>query len=511
VRWLIVFLLACSSKKESPPPSPPPVSRVTADAAVSSEALDVVVDKRVELLSIVMRLAGADEYNVAQTPYAKEIDKTFGKFKDHAAVRMTRELRAKHGISYDAPMVFAVHLDGVFALHDAPQLVVIDKRWQGVDLEAYAAALRSFAADTKLVDYFNAHAFEHEEQLAAVRTLVNADNPVPFFDELFGLRRVHTVVLGLLLGTNNVGVRHGDNFYQILSTPTLPLLVHEMAHSYINPLFAKHAAALEPAGKALFPLFAAQMRNQKYGDWQTMFNESGVRALVVLFMRTRKGDVAGAAAARDEMRASFLWINELTEVFRKYQRAGTKDEAALMAQVTALFDGLVKQYGGKPPPTPFIGPFDAVLARDYVLAVAPGPAADYAKKLPFFATKRIVDPAAKVEPGIGIVAYGTPSTNALIAQIASNASWKITADGIELGAKKFPGKDLVLIATWFRLDDPTRGVAVYAAADERALVGINGQRHGPRDWLVARRTAKGYEVVETGDWPVDAGAWVPFK
>jgi hypothetical protein len=69
----------------------------------------------------------------------------------------------------------------------------------------------------------------------------------------------------------------------------------------------------------------------------------------------------------------------------------------------------------------------------------------------------------------------------------------------------------VLIATWFRGDDPTQGIAAYAAANDADLAGINSLRHGPRDWLVAKKTAKGFEVVETGDWPVDANAWVPFK
>ena len=480
------------------------------DAAIAVEAIDAVVDKRVELLSIVMRLAGANEYRVAETPYAKAIDKTFGPFKNHPAVRMTAELRAKHGISFDAPMVFAVHLDGVYALHDADEIAQLDKRWAGVDLEAYAAALRSFAADTKLADYFSAN--EAEAELAALRKLVNTDNPVPFFEQLFGKRGSHTVVLGRLLGTNNVGVRHGDDRYQILTMPTLPILVHEMAHSYINPAFEKHHAELERAGSALYALFAPSMRAQNYADWQTMFNEAGVRALTVLFMRQVKGDVAGAAAARDELRASFVWTNELVELFRKYQRdrATYADFDAFMPQVVAFFDGLAKQYDGKPPKTPFMGPFDAVLRGDYVLALPAGPVGDYAKKLPFFANKQIIDPASAIEPGKNIVAYGTPATNHQIADIAVTASWKITADAIELGGKRIEGKHLVLIATWFRRDDPTRGIAVYTAATEADLVGINSLRHGPRDWLVARRTGKTYEVVETGDWQVYNGAWVAF-
>ena len=469
----------------------------------------VVIDKRVELLAIVMRLAGAPEYQTARTPYALEIDRVYGKLANHAAVKLARELRAK-GISYDAPMIFAVHLDDALNLDNAAEIATIDKRWAGVDLEAFAAALRQFAADAK-----QAGTPQHTDKLAAtaekVRALVAADNPVAFYDEVFGAGPQHTIVYGELLGTNNVGVRNGNKFYQVLSSVDLGLLVHEMAHSYINPLLAKHAALLEPAGKQLYPLFATTMRAQNYADWQTMFNESAVRALVVLFMRERKGDVAGAAAARAEMRAGFLWVNELTELFRKYKRGTVRDADALAKDVAAFFDALAKQYGQTPPKTPFLGPFDAVIRGNYVLALPPGPAGDYAKTLSFFANKPVIDPAAAVEPGKGIIAYGSPASNAAIAQVADLAGWKITADGIELGAKKFPGKHLVLVATWFRAADPNTGFAVYAAADDVDVVGINSVRHGGNDWMVVRRDGKKLVVVESGDWPVDANAWVPFK
>lgn len=480
------------------------------DASIAAP-LSVRVDKRVELLAIAMRLAGAKEYQVAAHAYAKEVDKTFGAFVKHPAIVRAAELRAKHGIGFDAPMQLAVHLDDDLNLVNGDELPTIDRRWNGVDIAAYVELLRTFAADAKLDAFFASHRATYDKAEAAVRSIITHD-PTPFYEGLFGDHGKQTVVPGMLLGTNNVGVRNGNDFYQILSTPTLPLLVHEMAHSYINPAFANHHAALEPAGKALYPLFADAMRAQNYVDWQTMFNEAGVRALTVLFMRQTHGDVVGASAARDELRASFVWTNELAELFRKYQRDRGRYASfdAFMPQVIAFFDGLVKQYGGVPPKVPFVGPFDAVLRRDYVLALAPGPAADYTKTLAFFATKRVVDPAMKVEPGIGIVAYGTPKTNALIAQIAELAQWKITPERIELGGKSFAGTDLVLIATWYRGDDPTCGVAIYAAADESDLVGINSIRHGSRDWLVARRSAKGYEVVETGDWPVENGGWVAF-
>lgn len=474
------------------------------DAAVAAP-LPVRVDKRVELLAIAMRLAGAKEYQVAQHPYALAVDKAFAGFAKHPAIVRTAELRAK-GIGFDAPMQLAVALDDKLALTGTDDL---DPRWQGIDVPAYVALLQAFAADAKLDAFFVAQRPVYDKAEAQVRAIIT-DNPVPFYDALFGAGPRHTVVPGMLLGSNNVGVRRGTDFYQVLSTPTLPLLVHEMAHPYINPLFAKHHAALEAAGKAIYPLFAATMRAQNYADWQTMFDEAGVRALVVLYLRQAKGDVAGAAAARDELRAGFVWTNELTEVFRKYQRDGAPDPEAAMPHVIAFFDGLAKQYAGAPPKTPFLGPFDAVMRGDFVVALPSSPAGDYARTLPPFAKRPAVDPSATVEKGKGIVTYGSPATNPMIADIAVTAGWKITPQGIELGAKKLAGEHLVLVATWFRRDDPTRGIAVYAAANDADLVGINhGVRHGMNDWLVARKVGKGYEVVERGDWPFENNAWVP--
>jgi Domain of unknown function (DUF4932) len=506
VRWLLVVAFACSSKKAEPPPAklPPPRDAALVDRAPVA-ALELAVDVRIQAMSILMRLAGAPEYQVARTKFAAAVDRAFARFANHDAVQRLKALRASNGIAFDAPITLAVHLDLDFKLDNAGEVAALDKRWAGVDLEALAASIRAFVSASKLNDFVNAQDFSAEIQ--ALRAL---DNPVPFFTALFGTRGDHVLVAGLLLGTNNVGVRNGTTYYQVLSTPTQALLVHEMAHSYINPLFATHAAQLEAAGTSIYPLFALTMRAQHYGDWQTMLNEAAVRALVVLYMRQVKGDVAGAAAALEELRAGFVWTNELTEVFRKYQRDGAPDAEAALPKVVALFDALAEQYAGVPPKTPFLGPFDAVLRGDFVLALPKGPAGDYARTLPPFANRPVVDDKATVPPGTSIVAYGSPASNAMIADIAVTAGWKITPDGIELGAKKFAGTHLVLIATWFRRDDPTRGIAVYTAADDADLVGVNhGVKHGPKDWLVARKAGPGWEVVETGDWPFENNAWVP--
>ena len=57
--------------------------------------LEARVDPRVELMSLIFRLAGNNEYNqpLSKSPYSKEVDDHFGKFRDHKAVKFAQQLR----------------------------------------------------------------------------------------------------------------------------------------------------------------------------------------------------------------------------------------------------------------------------------------------------------------------------------------------------------------------------------------------------------------------------------
>ena len=70
------------------------------------------VDERTELLSIVFRLAGAEEYvNDFVPSYSKDIDAWFATYRDHDAVRFARQIRKMRGVSYDAVMSYAICIE----------------------------------------------------------------------------------------------------------------------------------------------------------------------------------------------------------------------------------------------------------------------------------------------------------------------------------------------------------------------------------------------------------------
>ena len=78
----------------------------------SRTLIEVRVDPRVELFSIIFRLAGNKEYSQGRVEsYVKDVEKHFGPFRNHPAVGMARKLRTTRGVGYDAPMSLAVHLD----------------------------------------------------------------------------------------------------------------------------------------------------------------------------------------------------------------------------------------------------------------------------------------------------------------------------------------------------------------------------------------------------------------
>jgi hypothetical protein len=315
----------------------------------------VHVDRRVELMSIVCALAGFKEYTLGRVnPYRTDVIAAFRGFVQHPAVVMARDLRAKHGIGYDAPMILAVHLDDQLVLHDAGELPLLDARWTGVDAEAYAALLRDFARDAKLDAFMAVHADHYAMVADVLRGAVVAENPVAWFDGVFGKRdKAHyTVIAAPMTGTYNFGVRatrsdgtldmfqliavDTDNGIPIVNADLTYLLVHEMAHSYINPHLAEHEPELGPPAQKLFAKVETAMRAQAYPTWQIFLNESVVRATTLVYIDDKLGNAAAAIQLDRELALDFNGTAELARLIRAYRTDHVDYVPRLVAMLTAL-------------------------------------------------------------------------------------------------------------------------------------------------------------------------------
>jgi hypothetical protein len=325
---------------------------------------DVRVDLRVELLSIVFRLAGSPEYTKGGiASYNAAVDAHFAGVKDHDAVKRARRLRATRGVSFDAVAAFAVHLDGIEKLGELVPLEPLsrglDSRWTPEDAHAFLADLRDFAARGKARDFFESQKDLYAHAASSLQKVLAEHADLTWLDRFFGARpgARFQVALGLLIGGNNYGpsvlLKDGnETLYSIIGCwqtdaagkPTFDktivgVVIHEICHSYCNPIVDAHLAALEPAGTRIFSQVDSPMRDQHYANARIVLCESLVRASVVRYLAATQGEKAAAAEVAAQKGRSFLWVGELAGRLGEYEKERGKFPTldAFVPHIVAFF------------------------------------------------------------------------------------------------------------------------------------------------------------------------------
>ena len=326
-----------------------------APAPAPEHRLRIAVDARVELLSILCRVAGYPEYAKAASPYARAADAHFAPFAGHAAVRSTAGLRARWGISYDAPVELALYLDaGLAPLRPlSPLPPGLDPRWETAPVDAYLGEVRAFAAAADFGGFFAAQAPLRARVEAAFRAFLHTRPIVPWFDGAFGKRARASYLLapGLLTWPMNYGARavHADGAEDVVQVMfledadadgvprptalTLELLAHETAHSYVNPIFEARAAEMAPVAAPLFARAEKAMHAQHYDTVGIMVNESVVRAVTILYLRAKSTAGHAEKSLAEQEKLGFVWTADLLAALEALRAgSGGKLEAG------ALFD-----------------------------------------------------------------------------------------------------------------------------------------------------------------------------
>jgi hypothetical protein len=327
--------------------------------------LRVIVDPRVELLSILFRLAGSPEYNMGRVAsYVKDVDDHFGPYRYYPAVEMARKLRQTRGVGFDACMILAVHVTDAYTLKEKvpfdPPPEIFGPRWPPAEAREFLEKARGFVKDTRFEEFIRDHQRLYRVAVSRIQELVRTHGHLEWFPEFFGARpqASFTVAVGLLNGGGSYGphCRTADGkeeLYCILGVwktdakglpqfdrDMLDVVIHEFCHSYSNPIVARHLGELQGAGGKIYPRVAAHMMGQAYGSWQAMMYESLVRACVVRYSYNYEGPVAARLAVEEEKRRRFLWIQELSDLLGQYEtqrdRYPTLD--SFMPRIVAFFN-----------------------------------------------------------------------------------------------------------------------------------------------------------------------------
>lgn len=332
----------------------------------------VSVDPRVELMCVIFRLAGNQEYGKCRiASYNRDVDEHFGPHKDHPAVQLAAELREKRGVSYDAVISMAVHVSDAYDLREKapfePRPVGLDGRWNPDEAREFLEKTRHFAQSTRFEEFVDSHGPLYGQTAARARDFLHKEVHLEWLKTYFNTVPdvSYHVVPGMLNGPSNYGVRFSDGqtaeFYCVLgvvdtdrrgvprfSRHQRSTVVHEFCHSYANPVVDKHAEALRAAGEKLFPRVESQLKRMAYGNWRTMMYESLVRACEVRYVAAHEGEALAQLAIWQHKAKGFPWIGGLSKLLADYE--ARRDEyptlEAFFPQIVEFFN----EYAESPPP-----------------------------------------------------------------------------------------------------------------------------------------------------------------
>lgn len=314
-------------------------------------------DERVELVSAVFHLAGAQEYNSVKVPsYEASLDSAMAGFIDHQVVALAREYGDAYGISYDAVVAFSLHLkfasDSTLAF-DGSFLDGGDdsfERWPEKARTDFLIALNDFYEKSGFHSWFESTAGIRADAVNSFDKIggqVDLDWFESFFEKRDGAR--FKIILSILIGPNNYGCHarmadgtdlispvigccqsNGEGNVGYKFDSVFPILIHEFSHSYCNPLDQKYWELMKRKAARVFRPVRKQLNSQAYDDPQNMVNETFVRASVICYLSDHFPDVNVEDLIFTEQTSGFMltrtFVNSLMRRWQGSSKSQTMDE-----------------------------------------------------------------------------------------------------------------------------------------------------------------------------------------
>jgi hypothetical protein len=309
--------------------------------AARAQELRAEVDPRVELMSILFRLAGNPEYHQCRVPlYDQAIERYFAPYRDHEAVQLARAL----GVGFAAAMKIAAYLRDVDTLAarvplDSPGVHLYEK-WDAGKARAFLSAARRFTAESNFQGFLNSQQPLYEATNDRLQAFLLEKGDPSWFIRFFGPPgpAAFVIIPGLANGAPSYAARVIDEtgaqaIYAIpgvskVDAEGLPVfdsdwgvtMANEIADTYAGPAIDKFAAGMEKAAGQIYAAVAPAMRRQSYGTWRIMLSESLSRAATIEYVMEHEGPQAARILIGKENSRSFFWMSGLVDLLDAYRK-----------------------------------------------------------------------------------------------------------------------------------------------------------------------------------------------
>lgn len=286
------------------------------------------VDERFELTSITARLAEYHEYSQCAIPsYASDIDEYFAPYKKHPLISFLKKERRSHGISYNciSSAAYALNIrDGelvynsLYDLNKRADVEAIDPRWSKQTLLRYIELLNDFYRMSDFHKFYEQHTSLYStatKAMDAVLLKVDGEWFEDFYGVSFGQPSIYVSLTNgpsnyaLLAPDNNHGILIGtssdSNGSPSLSLRVLPTIIHELNHTFANPLAFEFESEMKVARDKIGPSVMKLLQTGAYNT-RAILPEWLTRLGTLIYLDAHNYDRIPFAITRDAY-VGFIW------------------------------------------------------------------------------------------------------------------------------------------------------------------------------------------------------------
>ncbi|MDF9830303.1 DUF4932 domain-containing protein [Parabacteroides sp. PF5-6] len=307
-----------------------------------------IVDKRVELISLVFRLAEKQEYAEKEFKlYTDRIDRHFEEYKNHELIQFTRFIIKENDIAFDGPMWLAAHLDeDLKLLPEVKEVWQLDPRWTEENVHQFVLLLQQFREDSQFDRFFKENK-ELYAELARRFTPIYEQVDLDWYASFFGKKPTETFairlgpgILGNCFGVN-VDYLNGERkvyavmgmwmfdqtgFPEFSTLPDLGILTHEFCHPFVDHLTEKHREAFRESGEKIYAALQESQSAEAYTSWEVILDEVLINAAVIQYMKDHDFEQSEIEAWINLIKYSFgfYWVENLADALESYEQQRDK-------------------------------------------------------------------------------------------------------------------------------------------------------------------------------------------
>lgn len=330
---------------------------------VHSQKIKVVVDERVELITVMQLLYEYPLVGKADIRYRQEVQDYFGRHANDSSVLYFLRI-AEQYFSFVKPINYTLHYS-IPAFKQVEQFSAhenIDFGFaQHVDsLKLYIKAVKQFYEATNFHAFFVAHKAFYDSLVFPIQQKIDSTHLARALEGFYGLKQhSYTLIVSPLFidaGMSTwIQTVKGNDLYSIIGSNTdskgFPdfdirwlvqyLVVHEFSHPFTNPLVDKYYTALEK-DSCLFAPIKKTMKREGNATWKTTLQEILNRACEITLDKLLFGKADADSVLADYTAKQYRYLPGLLPVIEDYAQKWDKHKSleGVMPEVIRYFDSL---------------------------------------------------------------------------------------------------------------------------------------------------------------------------